>query len=64
MFANFFDCDSLNSMRLQDEAKKKEEEEDGEVRLMKEYRAQLDAERAQKLARGINHAAKNLSSKG
>jgi ribosomal protein L7Ae-like RNA K-turn-binding protein len=51
-------------MHLQDEAKKKEEEEDGEVRLMKEYRAQLDAERAQKLARGINHAAKNLSSKG
>ena len=51
--------DPMKSWRL-----KKEEEEDSEVRLMKEYRAQLDAERARKLARGINHAAKSLSSKG
>ncbi|KAI5054756.1 hypothetical protein GOP47_0029901 [Adiantum capillus-veneris] len=50
--------------RQKDEAKKKEEQEDGEVRLMKEYRAQLDAERACKLARGINHGDKKLSSKG
>ena len=49
---------------MQDEAKKKEEEEDSEVRLMKEYRAQLDAERARKLARGINHTEKKLASKG
>ena len=49
---------------VQDEAKKKEEEEDSEVRLMKEYRAQLDAERARKLARGINHTEKKLASKG
>lgn len=49
--------------RQKDEAKKKEEQEDGEVRLMKEYRAQLDAERARKLARGINHGDKK-SSKG
>eukprot|EP00250_Pteridium_aquilinum_P014875 c22254_g1_i1 orf=182-772(+) len=49
--------------RQKDEAKRKEEQEDGEVRLMKEYRAQLDAERARKLARGINHVKKK-SSKG
>lgn len=50
--------------RQKDEAKRKEEQEDGEVRLMKEYRAQLDAERARKLARGINHGDKKMSSKG
>ncbi|MCO5551441.1 hypothetical protein L7F22_004944 [Adiantum nelumboides] len=50
--------------RQKDEAKKKEEQEDGEVRLMKEYRAQLDAERACKLARGRNHDNKKLSTKG
>ncbi|MCO5555409.1 hypothetical protein L7F22_008955 [Adiantum nelumboides] len=50
--------------RQKDEAKKKEEQEDGEVRLMKEYRAQLDAERACKLARGRNHDVKKLTTKG
>lgn len=50
--------------RQKDEAKKKEEQEDDEVRLMKEYRAQLDAERAAKLARGTNHTDKRRSSKG
>lgn len=30
--------------------------EDDEARLMRDYRAQLDAERAKKLARGSNHA--------
>ncbi|KAH7280211.1 hypothetical protein KP509_37G056100 [Ceratopteris richardii] len=50
--------------RQKDEAKKKEEQEDDEVRLMKEYRAQLDAERASKLARGVNHADRKALSKG
>lgn len=50
--------------RQKEEAKRKEEQEDDEVRLMREYRAQLDAERAQKLARGINHANKRSSRKG
>ncbi|KAH7294184.1 hypothetical protein KP509_28G059700 [Ceratopteris richardii] len=50
--------------RQKDEAKKKEEQEDGELQRMKEYRAQLDAERASKLARGINHIDKKAWCKG
>ncbi|CAM6022559.1 unnamed protein product [Sphagnum balticum] len=44
--------------KQKDEAKRQGELEDVEARLMREYRAQLDAERANKLARGSNHADK------
>lgn len=42
--------------KQKEEAKRQEELEDDEAKLMREYRAQLDAERAKKLARGSNHA--------
>eukprot|EP00246_Nothoceros_aenigmaticus_P001426 TRINITY_DN11939_c0_g1_i1.p1 TRINITY_DN11939_c0_g1~~TRINITY_DN11939_c0_g1_i1.p1 ORF type:complete len:215 (-),score=51.79 TRINITY_DN11939_c0_g1_i1:187-831(-) len=47
--------------KQKEEAKKQGELEDDEARLMKEYRAQLDAERASKLARGKNHNGKRAS---
>ncbi|GBG70411.1 hypothetical protein CBR_g6538 [Chara braunii] len=51
--------------KQKEEAQKKQELNGDEARLMREYRAQLDAERAQRLARGRNHADKRekLSSK-
>ncbi|XP_073388492.1 uncharacterized protein [Physcomitrium patens] len=42
--------------KQKEEARRQEELEDDEAKLMREYRAQLDAERAKKLARGSNHA--------
>ncbi|XP_024385863.1 uncharacterized protein [Physcomitrium patens] len=42
--------------KQKEEAKRQEELEVDEAKLMREYRAQLDAERAKKLARGSNHA--------
>ncbi|KAH9296432.1 hypothetical protein KI387_040020 [Taxus chinensis] len=53
--------DEFNRRQKEAERKKGELEAD-EARLMTEYRAQLDAERASKLARGRNHADKRLSS--
>ncbi|KAJ7538557.1 hypothetical protein O6H91_11G054100 [Diphasiastrum complanatum] len=50
--------------RLKEEAKRKGELEDSEARMMREYRAQLDAERASKLARGRNHVNKDDLKKG
>ncbi|OAE25612.1 hypothetical protein AXG93_812s1170 [Marchantia polymorpha subsp. ruderalis] len=41
-----------------EDAKRQGELEDDEARMMREYRAQLDAERARKLARGKNHLDK------
>ncbi|ERN20280.1 hypothetical protein AMTR_s00066p00169330 [Amborella trichopoda] len=46
----------------EDEAKKGELEADKD-RMMKEYRAQLDAERASKLAHGRNHSHKKSNLK-
>ena len=48
----------------EDEAKKDELEADKD-RMMREYRAQLDAERAEKLAQGRNYSSsKSHRSKG
>eukprot|EP00249_Psilotum_nudum_P016655 c25932_g1_i3 orf=1-537(-) len=47
--------------RQKEESRKREELADNEARLMRAYRAQLDAERASKLARGINHTNKKTS---
>ncbi|EFJ36649.1 hypothetical protein SELMODRAFT_164626, partial [Selaginella moellendorffii] len=44
--------------KQKEEARKQNELEDGEARMMREYRAQLDAERAAKLSRGRNHVDK------
>ncbi|CAM6093983.1 unnamed protein product [Calypogeia fissa] len=44
--------------KQKEDAKRQGELEDDEARLMREYRAQLDAERARKLARGKNHVDK------
>ncbi|KAL2643912.1 hypothetical protein R1flu_011499 [Riccia fluitans] len=44
--------------KQKEEAKRQGELEDDEARMMREYRAQLDAERARKLARGKNHLDK------
>ncbi|KAL3682612.1 hypothetical protein R1sor_000634 [Riccia sorocarpa] len=44
--------------KQKEEAKRQGELEDDEARMMREYRAQLDAERARKLARGKNHVDK------
>jgi len=41
--------------KQKEEAKRQGELEDDEAKRMREYRAQLDAERAKKLARGSNH---------
>lgn len=50
--------------KQKEEAKKKEELAGDEEKRMKEYRAQLDAERASKLARGRNHTDKKDKKKG
>ncbi|KAG6548291.1 hypothetical protein Mapa_010344 [Marchantia paleacea] len=44
--------------KQKEDAKRQGELEDDEARMMREYRAQLDAERARKLARGKNHLDK------
>lgn len=43
---------------------RKGEVEADKDKMMKEYRAQLDAERASKLARGRNHSTKSSHKKG
>lgn len=48
---------------LQEDARKQAEAENDEERKMREYRAQLDAERAAKLARGTNHAPEKSEKK-
>ncbi|GLJ49779.1 hypothetical protein SUGI_1057160 [Cryptomeria japonica] len=53
--------DEFNRRQKEAERKKGELEAD-EASKMREYRAQLDAERASKLARGRNHAGKRPSS--
>lgn len=53
--------DEFNKRQKEAEKKKGELEAD-EACKMREYRAQLDAERAMKLARGRNHAYKRLHS--
>eukprot|EP00252_Welwitschia_mirabilis_P023762 TRINITY_DN6817_c0_g2_i1.p1 TRINITY_DN6817_c0_g2~~TRINITY_DN6817_c0_g2_i1.p1 ORF type:complete len:206 (-),score=72.13 TRINITY_DN6817_c0_g2_i1:192-809(-) len=53
--------DEFNRRQKEAERKKNELEAD-ELRMMREYRAQLDAERASKLARGRNHADKGKAS--
>lgn len=48
----------LHLLYQEDEMKKGELEADTD-RMMREYRAQLDAERARKLAHGRNHSSKS-----
>lgn len=50
------------SKRQKEAERRKNELEADEAQLMREYRAQLDAERASKLARGRNHSAKSRRS--
>ena len=54
---------SIFACLYQEEALAKEQLEGDEEKQMQEYRAQLDAERASKLARGKNHAGPTSKSK-
>ncbi|KAM7266212.1 hypothetical protein ACFE04_004109 [Oxalis oulophora] len=54
--------EEFKKKQKEDELKKGEEEADAD-RLNRQYRAQLDAERAQKLARGRNHSTHKSTSK-
>lgn len=48
---------------MQEDARLQAEAENDEERKMREYRAQLDAERASRLARGTNHAPEKSDKK-
>jgi Zn-dependent M16 (insulinase) family peptidase len=48
---------------VQEDARLQAEAENDEERKMREYRAQLDAERASRLARGTNHAPEKSDKK-
>ncbi|GAQ82296.1 hypothetical protein KFL_001070010 [Klebsormidium nitens] len=50
-------------LKQKEDARKQAEAENDEERKMREYRAQLDAERAAKLARGTNHAPEKSDKK-